>query len=200
MSSQFRFRPLKRTDCKKMAAVRLEGKEWGFLPALGEAFYTEILKGTCDSKYGFGIICEDKNKNLAGFVCAATDLKKYYTDILLRRGIFLSFFALPRIIRQPKLIFGIFPYLFYSKRVPFADIKAEWLTMIVRSKYRGMGVGKELTSSLTNEFKARNISQYKSTVSACNLISCSLHEQYGFKLLGTYNLAGEMINIYSYEV
>ena len=85
------------------------------------------MKGTCGSKWGFGKVCINNNKRIIGFIFAATDLKKYYINILLRRGIFLSFFALLRVLRNPKLILGMIPYLLYSKRVPFGYIKAEWL-------------------------------------------------------------------------
>jgi ribosomal protein S18 acetylase RimI-like enzyme len=196
----FNIRNLKKEDCKEAALIRFEEQKKGFLPAMGLKFYTEILKGTCGSKWGFGKVCINHNKKIIGFIFAATDLKKYYMNLLLRRGIFLSFFALLRVLRNPKLILGMIPYLLYSKRVPFGHIKAEWLTMMVRSEYRDRGVGKELTFSLTNEFRKRNVTRYKSTVPSNNIISCSLHEQFGFQLLGTFDLGGEMMNIYNYEI
>ena len=147
MVDEFRFRPMKKTDCNEAAAMRLETKEWGFLPALGEAFYAELLKATCDSRYGFGIVCEDEHEKIAGFVCASTHLQKYHHDIILRRGIFLILTAFISLLKKPGLISGIIQYILYPQKIPCKDIKAEWLTMVIRKEYRGKGIGKKITCS-----------------------------------------------------
>ena len=197
---RFRIRNFKKEDCREAARLRFEAKKNGLLPHMGVRFYTEVLKGTCESRWGFGKVCVDKNDKIAGFVFAATDLKKYYKEIIIRRAFSLSFFAFLKALQQPKLIQIIILYLLYSKRVPFGDIKAEWLTMMVRREYRGRGIGEKLALSLTDEFKNRNITQYKSTVAVENIVSCRLHEKLGFKFLGTFELGGESINIYKYDI
>jgi RimJ/RimL family protein N-acetyltransferase len=200
MFEEFRFRPLKIKDCRKVAAIRLEAKEWGFLPAMGEAFYTELMKATCESKYGFGIVCIDKKEEIAGFVCAAIHLQKYYLEIILRRGIILVFRALMRLIRQPKLIAGLIQYFRYPQKTPYKYIKAEWLTMIVKKEYRNMGIGKKITFELIEEYRRKGVIQFKSTVPSDNRISCAIHDQFGFKFLQTFELSGVNINIYIYNL
>ena len=200
MFDEFRFRQLKKANCREVAAIRLETKEWGFLPAMGEAFYGELLKATCESKYGFGIICEDQKEKIAGFVCAATHFQKYYLEIILRRGILLIFRALTRLLRQPKLVSGLVQYIRYPQQMPCKYIKAEWLTMVIREGYRGKGIGEKITSSLIDEYKRRGVKQFKSTVPSNNRISCAIHKSFGFRFLETFELHGVLMNIYVYDL
>jgi GNAT superfamily N-acetyltransferase len=200
MPGEFRFRPLEKSDCKKAAAIRLDAMEWGFLPVMGEAFYSELLKATCESKFGFGIICEDQNEKMAGFICAATHLQKYQMEIIMRRGAFLIFRALSSMLRQPQLISGLFQYFRYPQKMPCKNVKAEWLTMVVRKEYRGQGIGKKFTSSLIDEYKRRGVKQFISTVPSNNKISCAIHKNFGFRFLGTFSLHGDCINIYVYNI
>ena len=200
MSDEFNYRLLKKTDCSEIAEIRLGAKEWGFLPAMGKTFYAELLKATCASKYGFGIICEDKHEKIAGFVCASIDLPRYHFDIILRKGIVLIFIAIISCVKNPKLISGLIQYIRYPQSEPCKNIKAEWLTMVIRKDYRGKGIGREITTNLIEEFKERGVKQFKSTVPANNLISCSLHEKYGFRLVDTFDLHGSCMNMYVYDV
>lgn len=200
MSGEYRLRPLEKSDCKEAAAIRLDSMEWGFLPALGVGFYSELLKATCDSKFGFGIICEDKSERMAGFVCAATHLLKYQMEIIIRRGFFLVLRSLRKVVMEPQTASGLFQYLRYPQKMPCKKVKAEWLTMVVRKEYRGQGIGKKLTFSLIDEYEKRGIKQFISTVPSNNKISCAIHEDFGFRIWGTFNLHGDCLNIYVYDI
>jgi len=200
MIEVFRVRPLKKEDCKETARIRFEAQEWGFLPSMGIAFFAELLKGTCESKWGFGIACVDSKERIVGFVYATTDLQKYYRNILLNRGIVLAFWAFLRLLRQPKLTWGLLQYFSYPGRIPCDHIKAEWLTLVVRREYRNKGIGKRLTLSLIDEYRRRGVKQFKSTVPSNNKISCLIHDRFGFQLLGTFELHGERINVYGYNI
>ncbi|MBN1134504.1 MAG: GNAT family N-acetyltransferase [Methanosarcinaceae archaeon] len=200
MNTTFNVRPLKKEDCREVARIRFEIQEWGFLPSLGVDFLSELLKGTCESKWGFGIACLDKKEKIAGFVFATTDLKKYYRDILFRRGALMAFFAFLRLLQKPDLIHGIVQYLGYPDKMSHDAIKAEWLTMVVREEYRNKKIGNILTSSLIEEFRKRGVKQFKSTVASKNEISCRIHVRYGFKFMRTFNLHGEEINVYKYII
>ncbi len=200
MVDGFRFRQLKREDCREAAAIRLKTEEWGFLPALGEAFYGELLRATCESKFGFGIICEDQKKETAGFICAATHLQKYHLEIILRRGILLILRALPSLLRQPKLVSGLVQYIRYPQHVPCKYIKAEWLTMVIREEYRGKGIGRKITSSLIAEYRRRGVKQFKSTVRSNNRISCAIHKNFGFRFVEAFELHGVPMNLYVYDL
>lgn len=195
----YEIRLLEKKDCKEAARLRLAAQEWGFLPAMGLSFQIEILKGTCKSRWGFGIICVGENDKILGMVYAATDLSRYYKSIFMHRGPMLAFWVLLRLVQQPKLLIGLLQYFTYPKRIPFKDIEAEWLTMVVDSKNRNKGIAKELALSLIDEYKKRGITRFRSTVATKNIITCRLHEKLGFKLLGDFSLCGDHINIYEYE-
>ena len=194
----YKIRLLEKKDCEKAARLRITAQEWGFLPAMGLQFQIEILKGTSESKWGFGIVCIEENEKIIGMVYAATNLQKFYKSIFLRRGAKLSLIAILKLVQNPKLLIGIIQYFIYPQKVPFKHIKAEWLSMVVDSEYREKGIGKKLTLALIDEYNKRKITQFKSTVSNKNTITCGLHEKIGFEFLGNFSLCDEQIRIYKY--
>jgi hypothetical protein len=114
-----------KTDCKELAAIRFESGEWGLLPALGRDFYTEILLGTCDSKWVFGKVCLADGKDIAGFIVASTDINKYYKEIMIKRGIWLAFWVMVALLRKPSLFKELSGYLNYSGKIPQYNIPSE---------------------------------------------------------------------------
>jgi GNAT superfamily N-acetyltransferase len=200
MDEGFKFRTLKKEDCKEVARIRFEVQEMGFLPSMGIRFYTEILKGTCASKWGFGVVCTDSEERIAGFVCASIHLQKYYRDVILRRGVFLAFWAFLRVLRQSELLKGLLQYFGNPGRDPYSHVKAEWLTMVVGKDYRGKGLGRKLTLSVIDEYRRRGVEEFLSTVPSDNRISCSMHDKYGFELLGTFESHGIRLNVYRYSI
>ena len=200
MIEKYRIQSLNKRNCKEAAVLRFEDQESGFLPSMGMKFYTELLKATCDSKWGFGIVCKDNNETTAGFICACIDLKKYYRDVIIRRGIILSFWAFLKLLRHPNLIIGLFQHLNNHTRGFYNDVKAEWLIMVVERNYRGTGIGKKLTSSLIYEYKKRGIKKFNSTVRSENKISCHIHEKFGFQFIGTFESHDEKMNRYRYNI
>jgi GNAT superfamily N-acetyltransferase len=167
---------------------------------MGLSFQTEILKGTCESKWGFGLICVGEKEEILGVVYAATNLTRYYRSIFLRRGPMLAWWALLRILKRPKLLHGLVQYFVYPAMLPFKEIEAEWLTMVVDREHRNRGIAKALMASLIEEYRKRTIKKFRSTVAIRNTITCRLHDKFGFTLLGTFPLCGDRINIYKYEL
>jgi ribosomal protein S18 acetylase RimI-like enzyme len=197
---KYRIRLLREEDCCEAAVLRLSEQEWGFLPAMGLSFQCELLKGTCRSKWGFGLICVGENGKIVGLIYAATNLGRYYKSILLRRGHMLVWWALPKVLKQPKLLNGIVQYLIYPVRLPGKEIEAEWLTMVIDREHRNRGIAKALTASLIEEYRKRLTKTFRSTVAIRNTVTCRLHDKFGFTLLGTFPLCGDRINVYKYEL
>jgi GNAT superfamily N-acetyltransferase len=200
MIEEHRVRPLVKEDCRQASKIRFEAQEWGFLSSMGVEFYSKILEGTSESKWGFGIVCLDGEEKILGFVYGATDLHKYYRDILFRKGIRLACMAFMELLKQPHLIWGLLKYFTYPERIPYKNIKAEWLTMVVGKNYRNKGIAKKLTRALIDEYRRRGVTQFRSTVSSNNKITCMIHDKFKFQFIGTFKLMGERINIYRYNV
>ena len=112
----------------------------------------------------------------------------------------MAWWALLRILKQPKLLHGLVQYFVYPVRLPFKEIEAEWLTMVVDREYRNRGIAKALMASLIEEYRKRTIKKFRSTVADRNTITCRLHDKFGFTLLGTFPLCGDQINVYKYEL
>ena len=112
----------------------------------------------------------------------------------------LAVLAMLRVLRRPKLLKGLLQYFIYPSSVPFKQLEAEWLTLVVDAKHRNKGIANALTLSLFEEYRKRGVKSFKSTVSKSNVISCGLHDKLGFKFLGTFPLFGDQINIYEYEL
>ena len=195
---EYKIRLLEIKDCQEAAALRFAEHNTGFLSSMSLEFHAEILKGTCKSKWGFGLVCVGENEKIIGMLYAATNLKKYYRSILLRKWPMLAWRASLTLIKRPMLIRGVVQYFFYPARTSSDSVEAEWLTMVVDRNYRGKGIAKALTKSLIEEYKKRGTKKFRSTVAANNIISCRLHEKYGFKLTDSFELCGNQINVYHY--
>lgn len=198
-NNNFRIELLKEEQCEEAASVRFEERELSFLPSLGVNFLIEVLKSTAKSKWGFGLVCLEGEK-LVGLSLVATDLKKYYLDILFRRGIFLAFWGLMELVKNKNLIKRTFDYFLFPIKIPYHDIKAQWLTLIIKKEYRNKGIGRKLTLSLIEEFKRRNVKKFKSTVFLYNKVSRLMHHKYGFKSLGTFQFDKEQLELYIYNI
>jgi GNAT superfamily N-acetyltransferase len=196
----FEIRSLSRSDCREATAIRFGALDWGLLPLLGEGFYEELLKGTCDTKWGFGKVCEEKGGRIAGFIVAATDIGRYNQDILRRRTLPLILKGAWGLRKNYRRVGDLMGYLNYSGKVPMHGIPAEWLTMVVREQYRGMGLANLLTNALIDEYRRRGISEFRSTLESRNVTSCHLHERFGFTLLEQVELLGQTMSIYKYRV
>jgi ribosomal protein S18 acetylase RimI-like enzyme len=196
----YNIRLLEKKDCKKAAKLRLIAQKQGFLPAMGLRFQIEILKGVCESKWGFGIVCIAKDDEILGMLYATTKLSSFYKSILFSRGPMLVLWGILRILQKPKLFYGVLQYLVYPRKSLFKEIEAEWLTLVVDTSHRNQGIAKALTLSLIEEYRKCGVNKFKSTVPHGNIVSCSLHDRLGFKFIGTFFLCGELINIYEYEL
>ncbi len=196
----FEIRNLSQSDCKEVTSIRFGALDWGILPLLGEGFYEEILKGTCETKWGFGKVCVEENGGIAGFIVASTDIGRYYNDIFMRRGLYLMIKGGFGLIKNYRRLGDLMGYLNYSGKIPTHGIPAEWLTMVVNDKYRGMGLANLLTGALIDEYKKRGIAEFRSTLDSRNVKSCSLHEKFGFLLLEQVSLLGQIMNVYKYQI
>jgi ribosomal protein S18 acetylase RimI-like enzyme len=198
-NNNFKIELLQEDQCEKAAMLRFEEADTSLFIFFGLKFFTEVLKATTRSRWGFGLVCLEKGK-LIGFTLAVTDLKRYYLDILFRRGAFLLFELSSRLITSKGLLRRILSCFLYPSKVPNYNIKAQWLTLVVKKEYRNNGIGRKLTFSLIEEFKRRNINKFKSTIPLANSISCSMHRKYGFKLIETFLFGGDQFELYIYEM
>jgi len=191
---------LRKEDCTDAAELRFEADEWGLLPLLGKGFFAEILRATCDSKWGFGMVCVNTERRIAALIVASLDIQKYYYDIIMRRGPMLAFKGLIELMRNPKLVYTLYGYFNYSGNVPQHGIPAEWLTLVVRKQYRGRRLGQMMTQALIQEYRKRGVKRFRSTVNSANIVSCHLHDISGFHLLETVSILGQSLNVYKYDI
>ena len=197
---EYKIRLLVKRDCRKAAALRLAEQDWGFLSAMDISFHAEILKGTCASKWGFGLVCVGEGEKIIGMAYAATNLERYYRSIIFRRGFMLAILAFITVLKKPRLITGLFQYLLYPSQKPFMKNEAEWLTMVVDREQRNKGIAHAMLTALIEEYEKRGVKKFRSTVMARNVKSCRLHETKGFRLLGSFILCGDSVNVYEYDI
>jgi ribosomal protein S18 acetylase RimI-like enzyme len=190
-----------KTQCRILAESRLSISNGDFIYLMGPSFFQTIIFAIISSKYGIGLTCENKDsKELAGFLLATTNNRKLYKEIIIKAGMKLLLISFFKILTHPTIIFKVISSIKIIKTAKIRQqCNAEWLTLIINSKYQGKGFGKLLTNSLINAFKARGIHKFISTVPYDNKISNMMHEKLGFRFIGTYNQRGIM-NVYIYNI
>lgn len=182
-------------DCDGAARMRFEATGLGFLPALGQRFYAELLRATLRTSSGFGTVCVDDDERLLGFTVATVDTARYTAE-LVRRGPALAVHAVVGLAGHPARLWQALKYVLQATGAPRPDIPAQWLTIMVTQDAYRRGVATALTEALIAEFSRRGVKEFRSTVAASNTASCRIHDKFGFELLEKYQLAGEPTNLY----
>ena len=158
--------------------------ETGFLSTFDTQFLYRLYKSIASSKYSFvfAAIYEDE---LIGFICGSINTKMVYLYFILNHG----FAILPGILRKlvtPKRIWHILETFLYPNRKDIAALpKSEILNFCVRNKFQGKGVGQQLFKFMLDEFRNRNIDNFK-IITGSNQIKA----QHFYHLMGAQLVSG----------
>lgn len=188
------IRKLEPKDAAEVAEIHIKEIPTGFISSLGQNFVKNLYGGISKSRFGFGYVCKENSK-IAGFICGATDVKRFYRELILKRGLFFTYALLKYVLDREKLI-NIFQTLFYPARLKEGEAKSEILSVAVREGYRRKNCGKRLMQAMVQEFKKRGISQVRVCVYDQNEIANKYYQSCGFLWVGKTKQHGNHLNVY----
>lgn len=153
-----------KADIGKVAELHREYLDSGFLSSLGEGFLSLLYETIRESSHGNLIIYKEKN-SVEGFVSGTTDIGRLYTDFFKKNLVKGIIQILPYLLSL-RIIKKIFETLFYPVKKIKEIPRAELLSIVVDKRCRGKGISERLYSALVEEFKKRDVKNFKIVVGA----------------------------------
>ncbi len=162
---------------EKIAFLHREYIKTGFLSSLGLPFLTLMYHTMGNSNNAFCVVAKDNNK-IIGFSSGTISVGTFYKDFLKRNFIRASMILLPKFfnVRFPKKMFET---LFYPAMKEQSLPRSELLSIVVDKNYRGRGIAQELFRKLEEEFRSRNIKEFKVVVGSKLITACKFYEKMG---------------------
>ena len=186
-------------DSKKVAFLH-KCNISGFLSSLGLLFLENFYRSMCVSKYAFCIVAESDD-NIIGYVSGTTDLIGFYKEFV-RKNILKMFIVLFTRIFSFVFIKKVLEDGAYSSGSRGLNLpKAEEISMVVDSAYRGRGISQNLIKKLKEEFKVRGVKQYKVAIGSGLEPSRRFHENIGGVLFSEIEVhKGEKSKVYIFDI
>jgi ribosomal protein S18 acetylase RimI-like enzyme len=128
------------------------------------------------SQYAFCILC--KNREIIGFVCGTVSVGGFYREFLGKNFLKAGILLFPKLF-NPIFARKIVETLCYPAKGGNVLPEAELLSIAVDETYRGKGMSQRLFSELVEEFKRRNVQQFKVVVGEKLIAACKFYEKMG---------------------
>lgn len=192
------MRLMQEKDCLEVAKLHKKSLEGDYLPTLGVNVLKTIYRGFLKDKKNFGYVVEE-DREVIGFTTGSEDTGTMFKKVIKKEFILLSYHVLIALIKKPSLIPNLIQTFRYNEKAKI-DTKAEILSLAVREKHRGKGLGRELVIILINDFKKRGFNKLKLTVNKSNIVANKFYQKMGFKCEGTFNIYNKEMNIYTKEI
>lgn len=186
-------------DSKSISKLHHQYIPSGFLSILGLLFLKLIYESMVNSKYSFCTIAEDSGK-ITGFVSGAVDVSGFYKEFLKKNFIKAGMILFPKVL-NPKFMKKIIEILFYPVKKKNNLPEAELLSIVVEKNYQGKEVSQKLFEKLVEEFKRRNVNQFKVIVSSILIPACRFYEKMGGVLQSEIEVhKGEKSRVYVWRL
>lgn len=154
----------------------------GFLSTFSTKFLCRLYKTIASSKYSFVFAAVHKDE-IIGFICGSTNTKRVYLDFFLNHG----FAIIPVLLRKlmtPERIWHTIETLVYPNRKDIMDLpKSEILNFCVRNEFQRKGVGHQLFKFMIDEFRNRNIYNFKIITGANQIKAQHFYHLMGARLV-----------------
>ena len=196
------IRQIRPEDARAAASLHIEGQPGTFLTSLGEEFLTAFYAGLCDSRWGYSFVAVEGDNPL-GVIVGASDTRALFKEFITKRGVHLAIPVLRRLLSRPSLLGGVLQSFFYPSKVGAASgedesgAAAEFLFIGVSVQARRQHIGSKMLHVLIEESRRRGCTALQSTVHVDNRESNAFHEKFGFQIVGSMELHGKKMNLYS---
>ncbi len=186
-------------DIEHVALLHREYIETGFLSSLGLPFLILLYRSMSNSDNAFCIVVRDNNK-IIGFSSGAISVGAFYKDFLRRNFVKASLVLFPRVFNI-QFVKRIYETLIYPARKEQSLPKAELLSIVVGEKYRGKGIAQKLFKKAEEEFRSRDIKQFKVVVGSKLVAACKFYEKMGGVFSADVEVhKGEKSRVYTWEI
>jgi ribosomal protein S18 acetylase RimI-like enzyme len=178
-------------DAIQIAKIHKQEIKKGFLSSLPLIFLEKLYMSVIENDF---CIVAKEGDDVLGFIAGTKDIKKLYSFFLKKYFFYSIIFLLPKIFDIRKII----ETLFYPKG---DDVKAELLTIAVKSNFQGRGFAAKMFGAFIEEMRKNNVKLFKVLVGEELLPAISFYEKSGFKFLKEVEVhRGHKSKIYIYNI
>ena len=186
-------------DIEHVALLHREYINTGFLSSLGSPFLKLIYQSMVSSNNAFCIVAIEK-RNIIGFISGAIDVGGFYKDFLRMNFIKVSAILLPKILNL-QFVKKIIETLLYPARKEQNLPEAELLGIVVDKNYRGEGIAQKLFKKLEEEFRSRDIKQFKIATGESLVRAQRFYESLGAEKAASIEVhRGQKTIVYVYRI
>lgn len=134
----------------------------GFLSTFSREFLARLYAAVVQCNEAFLLVATHSDtREVAGFICGATDTRRVLKGCLWRSGCRLLPALLPRLFSWRTATRALETLRYAGNGGPTVFPKAEILNFCVDGNLQGRGIGRRLFTALTAEFKLRGVNRIK---------------------------------------
>ncbi len=195
--------PNNKSYIEQVAGLHSAFLKTGFLSKLGKNFLINLYEAIARSENSFLIVFVEKEK-VIGFISGTENLNLFYKYFFKTYFFNIIVSLLPVIFSFNKLK-KVIEIICYIKGKDREDVKlpdAELLSIVVEQNSRGKNIGEKLFITLLEEFKKRNIKEFKIIVGSELKHAKKFYEKLGAEQIGEIELhkgADSIIYIFKVE-
>ncbi|PKO15140.1 MAG: hypothetical protein CVU39_12325 [Chloroflexi bacterium HGW-Chloroflexi-10] len=184
-----------------IAEIHLHTFKGFFLSSLGKKFLTEFYKNIYWDNSGMLLVCR-KDEEIVGFVAGSLEPAGFYTRILKKRLLFFALYALPALIKQPKIFSRLLSAFRKPGDEPNDPDAAKLMSIAVQEEYQGYGLGKLLVEAFITECKkhGKKIILLETDAVDNDAVNC-FYQNMGFQLSKAYQTSeARKMNAYRFNL
>lgn len=180
-------------DSAVVAAIHLEQIPWGLLSGMGPRFVGAFYQTLLSSSIGFVFLAED-DVGPVGFASGVVHWRRFYRAFLSSNWYLAAGVLVRRVLdlRRWRRLAETARYA-VAAGLPGSEL----VSMAVRPRARGRGIGEALVRCVLDEFLRLGIAQVRVTTASANEAAAQVYERSGFRLLGDTEIhPGEIARVY----
>jgi ribosomal protein S18 acetylase RimI-like enzyme len=175
------------------AVVRLHARLIGdsVFARFGPGLLTAIYRGGLASPVGAGFAVDQPGLGLSGFIFAAKDSGRLFSDILRGQWPRLALDVAAGVLRRPALLRALAQVPAYFRRRGGGSASAELLFIAVDPQARRQGQAEALVSLALDRLREQGARQVHVTLDEGNRAPEALLEKFGFRRVAAFEFLGK---------
>lgn len=170
--------------------MHIEAVPEDYLSLLGKYFLKNVFYKEAIKSNNVNIITHLESGILGGYIIYSYDTGKFVREILLRRLLLVVIILIQKILLNYRMLAKTIEVGLSIIKDRKETIKSEILMIVVKSNYRGKGIGQRLLESMYMDLKDKKIIECKLRVLINNLTAIKMYENSGWEKLNEIKFLG----------
>lgn len=164
-----------------LSKMHIEAVPEDYLSLLGKFFLKNVFYKEAIKSDNVNIIVHLESGILGGYIIYSYDTGKFIREIVLRRLLLVVIILIQKILLNYRILAKSIEVGLSIIKDRTETNKSEILMIVVKSNYRGKGIGQKLLESMYMDLKNKNINVCKLRVLINNLAAIKMYEKSGWE-------------------